>query len=514
MGGTHMIFRPTVAVLLSCVACVAPADAQSTPKARLAETRALVTKTVDDLVKVRGGIAGYAVVIAAEAAPDFILTRGVANAATGEQVTPDTAFYIASQTKSYTGLLAARLDREGVLPLDTTLADVWPSLRLPAPIDAGKVTLRQLLSHNAGFDNPVLEERTAYTDEVPAEAYPRLLEAGSTVGKGGFQYTNSGYLIYSAALKQRTGRDWKSWLASDIFTPLSLTQTYSRSSLVPPAQLAWGHQWDGTKWITVQPKGDAIMHAAGGLFASSRDLARWIHAQLRAGRGQTAIKSADFEATHVDLVAGGVGEGGFGIKCDGYSLGWSLCTYQGQQMLYHGGTYPGVRTHLFMLPKYNVGVALCANSDGMTGTLGQFFMSVIAASLIGDPKAKDYAAEMIAGYRERVGKQVENRIRESASSEADARWSGWAWKPDAPTLATYEGVYHNDLLGDLEVRSDGTRLAAALGFMRRELRPASVGLFGARATPVALWEPVRFTGSGGKITGVEFDGKTFWRQTP
>jgi CubicO group peptidase (beta-lactamase class C family) len=493
------------------VTFAAPAAAEPLSGERLAQTQALITRTVDELLTAPGGIAGYSVVVAAEGAPDFIVTRGVANAATGARVTPDTAFYIASQTKSYTGLLAAKLDREGVLPLTMTLADVWPNLKLPAPIDAKKVTFRQLLSHSAGFDNPLLGWRTAYTDEVAAEAYPRLLETASKAGKPGFEYSNSGYLIYSAALEAKTGRDWKSWMQEEILDPLSLSQTYSRSSRIPAAQRAWGHQWDGKAWVPVPPKDDAIMHAAGGMFASSRDLTKWIRWQLELGRGQSDVTAADFRATHVDLTDHGLGEGEFGIKCEGYSLGWSLCTYEGAKMLYHGGTYAGVRTHLFMLPEQRVGVALCANSDGMTGTLGQFFMSVIASSLLGKPDAADRAALLISGYKEHVGKQIANRIRERDESEAEKQWGGWSWKPAAAALAAYQGVYHSDRAGDLEVRFDGTRLTADLGVMHRELRPALPGLFAARTTSVELWEPVRFSSAAGK-DGVEFSGETFVRE--
>jgi CubicO group peptidase (beta-lactamase class C family) len=504
-------FLLVLAVAAAAATIPARAHAEEITAARLSQTQALVTRTVDELIAAPGGIAGYSVVIAAKGAPDFIVSRGVANAATGARVTPDTAFYIASQTKSYTGLLAARLDREGVLPLSTSLADVWPNLKLPAPIDARRVTLRQLLSHSAGFDNPILGWRTAYTDEVSADSYPRLLEVASKVGKPGFEYSNSGYLIYSAALKAKTGRDWKSWMQEDIFDPLGLTHTYSRSSRIPSNERAWGHQWDGKRWVLVPPKDDAIMHAAGGLFASSRDLAKWMRWQLELGKGQSDVAAADFLATHIDLTDHGLGEGEFGITCDGYSLGWSLCTYEGVEMLYHGGTYSGVRTHLFLLPQQGVGVAICANSDGMTGTLGQFFMSVIASSLLGKVDAEGRAALMISGYKEHVAKQIANRIREGAESEAEPHWGGWAWKPDAAALAAYEGVYHSDLAGDLEVRFDGKRLTASLGVMRRDLRPATPALFGARATSVELWEPVRFSNSGGR-NSVEFAGKTFVRE--
>jgi CubicO group peptidase (beta-lactamase class C family) len=504
-----MNFRAGLAV--AAAACASSVNAEPVTGDRLATTTALVTRTVDELLKVPGGIAGYSVVIAADGHPDFILTRGVANAATGAPVTPDTAFYIASQTKSYTGLLAAHLDRKGVFPLDTTMAQVWPGLKLPAPADPAKITFRQLLSHNAGFETPALQYRTAYTDDVALRDYPVLLSTGSMPGKPGFEYSNTGYLLYAAALQKRTGRHWKSWLDSDVFSPLALNQTYSRSSKVPPANLAWGHQWDGTKWVPVAPKQDAIMHAAGGTFASSRDLAKWIRWQLSDGEGQSAIPAADFRATKVDLVGGGVGEGGFGIECKGYGLGWSTCSFAGAPMLYHGGTYSGVRTHLFMLTDQKVGVAISANSDGMTGTLGQFFMSVIASSLLGQPEAGDRATQMIAGYRERVGKQVDNRKKELAQSLADPRWAGWAWAPDRTALAAYEGRYRNPLFGELLVRRSGSGLEATVGVKQRLLRPAKEGLFGTQATPVEMWEPVQFTVAAGKVDRVSFDGQEFTR---
>ena len=501
--------RPVVCAL--CALAPAVAQAQPITAQQLAATKALVTRAVDEVVEVPGGIAGYSVVIAADGEPDFILTRGFANAATKETVTPYTAFYIASQTKSYTGLLAAQLDRKKVLPLDTTLATIWPDMRLPFPIESSKVTLRQLLSHSGGFDNPVLGERTAYTDAVPAADYPRLLEAASTVNEPGFHYSNLGYLIYSAALEKWTGRDWKSWLGSDVFRPLGLEHTYSRSSRVPAERVAWGHQWDGQAWVPIQPKDDSIMHAAGGLFASSRDLAKWIRWQLALGAGQEAIPSDDFLATRTDLAAGGIGEGGFGISCNGYSLGWGLCTFEGERLLYHGGAYTGVRTHLFVLPERNVGVALLANSDGMTGGLGQFFMSAIASSLLGKPEAPERVAQMIAGYRDRVARQVANRKNEAAANEADSRWGGWAWQPGPDQLARYVGTYRSDRFGDLVVRSNGGQLTASLGVLRRDLRPAAEELFAVRATPVELWEPVKFVVAAGKVEGVDFAGKTFAR---
>jgi hypothetical protein len=101
---------------------------------------------------------------------------------------------------------------------------------------------------------------------------------------------------------------------------------------------------------------------------------------------------------------------------------------------------------------------------------------------------------------------------QGAVSEAEPQWKGWAWKPTETELSDYAGVYHSDLYGDLEIRRDPTGLIASLGAMRRQLRPAAPGLFGARRADFEAWEPVPFAGpQSPQFTRVEFDGKPFER---
>jgi CubicO group peptidase (beta-lactamase class C family) len=413
-------------------------------------------------------------------------------------------------TKPFTGLLAARLDREGILPVSTPLAAVWPGLTLPAPADAATRPFSRLLSHQGGIENAPLEERTAYTDEVLPAAYPRLLEEGSKPTAQPFLYTNLGYLIYSAALKARTGRDWKAYQAELIFAPLGLTQTYTRSSLVPVADLAWGHRWNGTDWMVVPPKDDAIMHAAGGTFISSRDMARWMRVQLGAGRAGGAFTPADFEFTRKRLANQDRDE--HGIRCDGYALGWHLCGFMGARLLYHGGTYDGVRTHMIVVPDLGAGIAVLANSDSLTGDLGFQMMATVLAGLLGqDAEAARRLTAMTAPYAQRVRTQVTGRLSRAAASEADPVWSGWSWRPDRQALRRYEGVYHNDLWGDLEVREEDGTLVAWRGSRRRALRPAEADLFGTRMDVLEPYIPVTFTPGARRAVAIKIDGQEYRR---
>ncbi len=124
---------------------------------------------------------------------DEVLIRhveGVRRVGTGAPLTAQTPVYIASQTKAYMGVLAARLDAEGVLSLDSTLADHWPDVRFPDGIDPAAWTLRDLLSHQVPVEADLITMLEAYVTRVDPADYPMLIEAVMTARKPGFDYSN------------------------------------------------------------------------------------------------------------------------------------------------------------------------------------------------------------------------------------------------------------------------------------------------------------------------------------
>ena len=73
--------------------------------------------------------------------------HGVADASTGEALTPHHRFRVASHSKSLAALAAMRLVDEGRLRLDDSAAQHVPALR---DTDAGTLLVRELLSHGSG----------------------------------------------------------------------------------------------------------------------------------------------------------------------------------------------------------------------------------------------------------------------------------------------------------------------------------------------------------------------------
>src|SRR5690606_29587588 len=161
-------------------------------------------------------------------------------------------FYIASITKAYVGLLAARLHADGILDLDSTLGDYWPNVHIGENVDVSQVTLRDPLTHQEPFHVDMIPFLESYVTDIPASLYPQYLSRFGEPREPGLEYDNLGYNIYAAILFQVTGHDWHYWLREKVLEPLDLEQTASRTSTFEIDDMAWRHQWKGgANWYSL-----------------------------------------------------------------------------------------------------------------------------------------------------------------------------------------------------------------------------------------------------------------------
>lgn len=431
-----------------------------------------------------------AVVVHGEETP-LLLAQGALHADDGGAADASSRFYIASQTKSFVGLLAAELDAQGVLPLSTTLAEVWPALRLPAPAEPARITLADLLSHQAPLRTDTLNLLSAYVRELPAADYPALLAEHTQAREPGFRYANLGYLIYGAALETRTGAAWQTQLRQQVLQPLQLRYVHARSSEVAPDALAWNHQWDGQRWLATPPKPDGLMHAAGGLYASSADMARWLRANLRLRSPSGRPSLASFERAQRPVVEANLSDREF--ICDGYSLGWYACGYRGHRVLMHPGSYRGAVSVSLLLPDLGAGLSFAVNSDSAIEGFALELMKAFIGLAHGDESEHARLRQAVADYPARLARMVESRREAVANARADPSWGGWAWKPTREELQAYVGEFESERLGRMSVRLGRDGLEARLGAMRMQLMPAREGVFGARGSEIEAPEAFHYT---------------------
>ncbi len=493
--------RITLLVLALTVALPSAARAQTTPTEQTATTPALKQDAVGQLELFLDGLdapgPAYAVVVVS---PDKVLLRHITGRARADSNKPadaDTAFYMASQTKAYMGLLAAKLDARGILKLDRSIKDYWPEMMFPEGVDPSKYTLGDLLSHQVPIESDYITTLEAYVGGLAPAEYATALATNGQSRESGFRYANLGYNVYAAILQHASGRSWQDWLQQEIIAPLHLRHTAARSSTLPAGNIAWRHSWMGDEagWQVMPPKADSVMHSAGGLMTSVNDMATWLQLQLvgkgPAGSGITRAIVRQAQRRHADYEQ--TSRNAYELPCDGYALGWNICDFKGHVLYIHGGSYAGARSMMAFSPGLQRGIGVFSNSDNATDWLSSRTVTQYFQYLTDDPKARPMAELRKETYPKRIAQLLAMRRDKQSKARADASWQSWQWAPSNAELAAFSGIYgNNDPHNQVRVHWDGTVLRINRGETCATLEPATPGLFGAMASPLDAPQAVRF----------------------
>jgi len=454
---------------------------------------------MDEIDRQEGRIPGRVLVFAKAGEEPIVDARGVRNIERGDPVNADTPFYVASMTKAFVGLMAIRLDRQGIMPLDMTLAEAYPDMKVQG-VDLAKVTMRMALSHQLGFYSGPLSLRTAYTDRVPVADYGQVVSNAHEPADAAFNYSNNGYILYAGALEKHTGRSWKAWLDEMVLMPLGMRNSSARTSDLPNA--ANTHEIYESGWRVYAPKTDEIMHAAGGMFVSGSDMGKWLLANAGA---DSAIPADVLDAAHTPVSAPERSKGP--IRCTGYAFGWAVCEAAGVRFLEHGGSYVGTRSEMIVLPDQGVGFAAMFNSDSMTGGLGEQLSLSFILAYAGQTEQLPPPDAFGATYA-----QMADRYRVNRSKQEVAIVPG-EWAPDTAALASYSGRYAHPALGELRLVGDGGRLVGWLNGTELEFIPQARHQFMARLRTDNEYLPFTLVaGEDGRFLEVTWDGSIFTRR--
>ena len=183
-----------------------------------------------------GAAPGAAVATGRYAAGTWRYAGGVAGSA---RLTFDPpVFDLASVTKSFVAVTAARLAARGEPSLDTPLGHLLPEL---ARTPSGDVPLLLLLAHRAGLDAhrtlfaPLLAGRPFSREEALAEAAnARRPEARGSLPEAGFPplYSDLGFVLVGAALERASGLSLDALVHREVLAPLELAAGSARSWLL------------------------------------------------------------------------------------------------------------------------------------------------------------------------------------------------------------------------------------------------------------------------------------------
>jgi len=295
---------------------------------------------------------------------------GLLSTATGVSATPDSLFQIGSITKVWTATLVMQLVDEQLLDLDDPVSEHLPDLRLADPSAAATLTVRQLLSHSAGFEGDVFTD-TGTGDDCLERYVAELADVPQLFAPGErFSYSNAGYCLLGRLVEVLRGRSYDDCLRERLFAPLGLTHAAAGPAEAILFRTAVGH---------VRPTADAEQvpapvwalarsnAPAGSLLSTrARDLLAFARMHLEDGRAAdgTAVLSpgsvAAMQRREVELPD-------LRVMGDAWGLGWELFDDLGTPVVGHDGNTIGQASFLRVLPERGVAVVLLTNGGDPYG---------------------------------------------------------------------------------------------------------------------------------------------------
>jgi CubicO group peptidase (beta-lactamase class C family) len=197
--------------------------------------------------------------------------RGVANLATGAEITKTTVFDIGSTSKQFTATAILLLVEAGTLTLNDALSQHVSGL----PAWAASVTVAQLMHHTSGIPDYIgllhaeYSERTTQDDALKAlAAVPNLeFEPGTK-----YEYSNSNYLLLAEIVRQVSGKPLPEFLSAEIFQPLGLAMVMTPDPNVPNKALSY-RKGDSGKYSVADSAWEQI--GDGGIQTTPTQLVRW-----------------------------------------------------------------------------------------------------------------------------------------------------------------------------------------------------------------------------------------------
>jgi CubicO group peptidase (beta-lactamase class C family) len=295
---------------------------------------------------------------------------GVRDRASQAPVTPDTAFRIASMTKSFTALAVLKLRDEGRLSLEDPVSRWIPAFaRMERPTrDTPPLTVRQLLSHSAGFpeDNPWGDQQLSATDAMLDDWLAKGIPFSTPPGTR-YEYSNYAFGLLGRVVTNAAGVPYEKYVAAEILAKLKMPGTTFQFSEVPAARRAIGYRLkpDGT-YEEEPPLPHGVFGAMGGLLTTANDLGRYVAFHLSAWPARdddddgpvrrASVREMAHLWTPANLTARVV-NGMLQASESGYGYGLRVtsdCRFE--HIVAHGGGLPGFGSYMAWLPEYGVGM--------------------------------------------------------------------------------------------------------------------------------------------------------------
>jgi CubicO group peptidase (beta-lactamase class C family) len=260
----------------------------------------------------------------------------------------NTAFHIASTSKTFTAAAVLYLVDKKQLSLDDSIQKFFPGFPYK------NITIKTLLSQRSGLPNYMnaMEEggwnrkQIATNNDVLEFFITKQPKLYYPSGKR-FNYSNTNFVLLALIIEKVSGKSYASFLKEIIFTPLQMNDTYvytHADSLKATPSYRWNGVMEGYTWMD-ETVGDK------NIYSTVRDLLKWDQALYSNQILSLAMKDSAFKPYSFEKP---------GIH--NYGLGWRIYTLpQNKSIVYHNGWWHGNNSCFYRVTSDSLTIIVLGN---------------------------------------------------------------------------------------------------------------------------------------------------------
>lgn len=419
-----------------------------------AQQPAFIRQDIDQYIKTglkQWQVPGLAIVIVKDGKVVYRKGFGVKDISKNDPVDENTLFFIASNSKLFTGTALAHLQYQQKLNLNDKITKYFPNYKLYDDLTTQQVTIRDMLTHRIGtktFQGDFTFWNTSLSREQIMEKMRLLKPTG--IFRQDYGYCNSCFLTAGQVIPKVTGGiSWEQYVTDSIVKPLAMNGTHVLSNGIRTkvSNMAVPYTTSFTGKLNRVPDDNwDNLGPAASIVSNVNDLTNWLLMQLDSGRfeGKRILPWQVLQATRdVQIITGSRKSSVFPIHFRGYGLGLNIADYNGRQIYWHTGGAAGMVSNVCFVPEENLGIAILTNNDNQS-----FFEALryqVLDAYLGVPFTNRSTFYL---------KQFEPE--EKATLDSMAAWQARAGKKSPPLhMESYTGKYSNELYGNITMAKNG-----------------------------------------------------------
>jgi CubicO group peptidase (beta-lactamase class C family) len=268
-----------------------------------------------------------------------------------------TVMRIGSVSKVFVATAVMQLVEQGKLDLDADINQYLTTFQMEDSFDE-PVTLAQLLTHTAGFEDPPYVSNTDPALVRPLGPYlAESMPARNDPPGATFRYSSHGFALAAYVVEEVSGQPFDQYVAEHIMRPLGMTRSGYLLSPPLPEGLAVGYSYQYETQIP-QPVDYDSDYPGASIVSTAADMARFMLAHLQDGCYEGACilqpeTAAEMHRSRADTPYEG----------QRVTYGFTEGIENGQRLLGHSGAIRGFGSIMDLLPEHNMGYFFSFNEE-------------------------------------------------------------------------------------------------------------------------------------------------------